>query len=557
MRVYRLGLDEFPQKTKNTTPCLDRRCACNKSYPRPQMKSIPSIRSSLSLLVAACLFPVALASAGLLFYGYWQSKDQMLDDARAAAETASSLVDTHFSNVAATLHALATSPSLTRHDLAAFYEQAKQVLPTQNVANIVLTDRQGQQVLNTLRPFGSELPENGSRIRTQHFGDSNEPLISDLFYGQVANRPVIAIAVPVRREGEVIYGLSTGMSPQPFVNLLARLNLPPNWVTAVVDSEGKVVARSHDMQKHVGQTVSRSLIQAWNDRDEGHVSGEADDGDASLSVYKRSPASGWSVIISIPPHSLEQELRKTMAALGLAIVLLFAFSLTMARRLGTRITHAIRSLTGPAIALGEGGKVEVPPLQLAEADEVGKALVRASEMLELARYQATHDMLTGMGNRTLFHEILSQQLTLAVRNATPLSVLFIDLDGFKPVNDTYGHAAGDKLLCHVAARLRIALRGSDFAARLGGDEFAVILVGADENSATRVAEKILRSLTVPCLLDGRDISVSASIGIASYPQSGKDIRELLHAADEAMYRAKAAGKNQVIVATPAASPAAA
>ncbi len=514
------------------------------------MKPIPSIRSRLNFLVAACLLPASLISVGLLFYGYQQSQHQLLDHAMTTARTVSSLTDQHFSNVAGTLQALATSPSLTSGDLAAFYQQALEVLPTQNVANVVLTDPQGMQLFNTLRPFGEALPENQSSIRAHHFGESNASLISDLFYGPVARRHVIAIAVPVRRQNEILYSLSTGMSPQPFAKLLAQAQLPPGWVTAVLDSQGTIVARSQAMEQFIGKSASPDLMNTMSAARQGVMEGVALDANTPLAAYKRSSTTGWTVIIGIPSQILEQELRETLVGLGLAIILLFAFSLLVAKKLGRRITDAIHGLTGPAIALGEGRTVAVPPLELAEANEVGKALVRASGMLEKARYQATHDTLTGLGNRSLFYEIVSQQITLAARNKSAVSVLFIDLDGFKPINDNYGHATGDLLLCYVASQLRLSLRKSDFAARMGGDEFAVILVDTSSEDAAHVANKILASLAAPCRVRDTALQVGASIGIASYPEAGQDVRELLHAADTAMYEAKSCGKNQVVISCP-------
>ena len=105
------------------------------------------------------------------------------------------------------------------------------------------------------------------------------------------------------------------------------------------------------------------------------------------------------------------------------------------------------------------------------------ALVKASQMLFHAQHRANHDALTGLANRLLFREILDQRLTLCQRNSTYLSVLYVDLDGFKKINDGHGHAIGDKLLQTVAERLKIDIRKSDVAARIGGDEFAIVLGG--------------------------------------------------------------------------------
>jgi diguanylate cyclase (GGDEF)-like protein len=192
--------------------------------------------------------------------------------------------------------------------------------------------------------------------------------------------------------------------------------------------------------------------------------------------------------------------------------------------------------------------VKVPELGLLEADEVGVALMSASRMLRHAQYQANHDALTGLANRVLFKEIVSRQIALCQRNGTRLAVLYIDLDGFKAVNDGHGHAAGDTLLREVAQRLKAGIRASDIAARLGGDEFAVVLVGASTDEAAQVAAKLVRDLSAPYAFDALTLDVSASIGVAGFPESGATGKTLLHRADDAMYEAKALGKARVAVA---------
>lgn len=158
---------------------------------------------------------------------------------------------------------------------------------------------------------------------------------------------------------------------------------------------------------------------------------------------------------------------------------------------------------------------------------------------------AHFDQLTGLPNRTLLLDRLNQAISVANRTSRKISLLYIDLDGFKPVNDTYGHATGDMLLKEVSARLLSCLREGDTAARLGGDEFVVILLESDLERAAKVAQRILEALRVPYELGKKTISsISGSIGIAGYPKHAEDLDGLLTAADNAMYVAKRNGKNQ-------------
>jgi len=178
-----------------------------------------------------------------------------------------------------------------------------------------------------------------------------------------------------------------------------------------------------------------------------------------------------------------------------------------------------------------------------------------TERRELEReleHQAFHDRLTGLANRALFRDRLEHALARRNRNPHPVAVLLLDLDDFKVVNDSLGHAAGDRLLVMVAERLRGHLRASDTTARLGGDEFAVLLDDpAASDEAMRVAERLIEVLGSPYQLDGRELFVRASIGVALAAATGQPADELLRDADMAMYAAKAQSRGGYQIFEPA------
>ncbi|WP_375054931.1 diguanylate cyclase domain-containing protein [Zobellella sp. DQSA1] len=166
---------------------------------------------------------------------------------------------------------------------------------------------------------------------------------------------------------------------------------------------------------------------------------------------------------------------------------------------------------------------------------------------ERIRYLALHDSLTGLANRSLLNEQLLRSIHRGRREQQPFALLFIDLDGFKALNDTHGHDAGDAYLAALGHRLKTHLRATDCCARTGGDEFVVLLEAvADETSARRIAETVLRLVSTPLDWSGHALQVSASIGIALYPEDGDSADALLTRADNAMYGAKAGGKGRIV-----------
>jgi diguanylate cyclase (GGDEF)-like protein len=482
----------------------------------------------------------------LISYSYEHERGRLVRDSIATARALTSAMDRDLAGVQSALYALATSPHLASGDLRAFHSQAKEVLPNLIANNIVLIDANGQHRINTLRSFGEPLPSASSR-QLQRIFESGAPVVTDLFTGPLIGRPLLAIGVPVRVDNKIVYSLNAGILPERLSNILTQPRLPPDWIAAIFDSTGAVVSRTHEMNRFLGQKGSPALVKRMQEVTEDSLENTTLEGIRVLTVFSRSAVSNWTVAIGIPLKDVTSELGRLLWWLILGLAILLMSSLALAWVIGGRIARAVRDLCEPALALGLGEVVTVPPVRLKETDEVGQALMKASRMLQEAQHLAHHDALTGLANGLLFTEIVDHQLAICGRTGTTLSVLYIDIDGFKAVNDAHGHATGDQLLRAVAARLKSGIRSSDIAARLGGDEFAILLALTGAEAGAIVARKLDDRVSLPYPIDQLTIEISASIGVAGYPDSGTNSKELLQSADEAMYKAKSGRKRRQTV----------
>jgi diguanylate cyclase (GGDEF)-like protein len=260
-------------------------------------------------------------------------------------------------------------------------------------------------------------------------------------------------------------------------------------------------------------------------------------------------------LVGLSRQSLEREFRRQLL---IQIVVLAAIVLFLSAAIygvfRFNVLFPIRKLIAASRLVGRG---KYPVVEVNSTDELGLLARAFNAMAEEVRReqaklhrQANFDVLTGLPNRMMALERINQEISRAQRSGRRFAVLFIDLDNFKDVNDSLGHAVGDQLLVTIGTRVQASLRDADTVARLGGDEFLVLLPDvADEMGVEKVAERLLQAVSEPQELGGRKVAAHCSIGIALYPDNGDSVEALMANADNAMYQAKATQQGAAIFFT--------
>lgn len=319
-------MPEFaPRETSlhRTWPSIDRRSMTR--HPATW-----SIRGSLVMLVIACLLPGILMSTYIIVADYQQNKARALHDALATARTVTASLDRDIASITSGLRVLATSNTLLSGDLAQFYQHAHSALPFQNISNYVLIDPQGRQQLNTLRAWGTPLPTVGGPPQLLQVFHTGAPVLTDVFIGPVTGKPILGLGVPVQRDGQIIYSLNAGIFPERFAELLRTQGLPQTWISAILDSKGLIVARTHDTARYVAKPAVPDLIRMAHENREGVLETVTLEGIPVVTAFSRSSISDWTVAVGIPRAELTARLKTSLVWLSLVSTLLFAGALWFA-----------------------------------------------------------------------------------------------------------------------------------------------------------------------------------------------------------------------------------
>lgn len=386
--------------------------------------------------------------------------------------------------------------------------------------------------------------------------DSEKPVWSKIYNNFSFHYPTITLAKAVYQENHEFAGvMATDLTLKELSNFLRKLEISKNSVAYIVDADGYIIAtsgqelpertvngvpermRAVDMKtpliSETFQKLANLKLSATQTQAMELSSGTTD---VAISPLGNRQGLNWMTVVAVPRadfmSSINQGFLQSMV-IALACII---FALTIGLTIVERVIRDIRKLTAAAEKFGNGEPM--PSLQIRRTDEIGTLAQTFVEMENKLRY----DKLTQVANReSLFTQInyLQKQALENPGGSEGFTLLFIDLDRFKFINDNHGHDAGDKVLVIIAARLRSAIRDTDEVARYGGDEF-VLLLKDTRNSIdiNNMVEKICSIVEQPISIEDAVVSVGVSIGWACFPEDGKDYVRLLKIADSRMYNRK-------------------
>jgi diguanylate cyclase (GGDEF)-like protein len=402
--------------------------------------------------------------------------------------------------------------------------------------------------------------------------DSRRPAIGRPTRGRATKEPLVIMAAPVLDgDGRLLAVLAgvTALAAPGFLDLVQEQRLGKGGGFLLVSTRDKLFVAASEPDMVLAPTPAAG-VNPLHDRAMAGYRGSGvtvnDQGVEELSSMVSIPSASWFLVARMPTAEALKPVNKAFNFVlinsSLLVLAILAFMVLILRRTFRPLAQAATQ----AHAMADG-EMPLQPLAVVKDDEVGEltagfnyllhklqdkeaALLQTMEELRSSEarleHLAHHDSLTGLPNRILLTDRLELALARANRSGQKLALLFLDLDGFKLINDSHGHDVGDQVLKQVAARLQAELRQADTVARLGGDEFIVLLADLDDarDAASMVARKCIEALRLPFLVEGVQLQLGVSVGIACYPDDGRHALSLLAHSDQAMYRAKQNGRNR-------------
>jgi hypothetical protein len=270
-------------------------------------RSSRSIRTRILQVVFSLVAPWVLGLAIFAFSTYQNERNHISSGTIATSRALTSALDRELASTTQAAQVFASSPLLASDDFAAFHREAVKIAPLLHAGAIVLADASGRQLANTFRPFGEALPLRGSLENLRKVFETGQPSVSDVFIGNVSNRPSIVVEVPVFRDGRVKYTIAVGVYTDRLNGLLGSQKLPPDWVSTIADTSGAIVARN-GYRGPVGTQALPKRLAAITPVRSGLVETSRSDGTPIFVGFSKSDVSNWTVAVSVPVATAFHEL---------------------------------------------------------------------------------------------------------------------------------------------------------------------------------------------------------------------------------------------------------
>ncbi|MBI2772246.1 MAG: response regulator [Burkholderiales bacterium] len=344
------------------------------------------IRTHLVLMATAVLLPVALAAGIALEKIRDGERDAALRGLRETVRATALIVDREAQGSLSALKALGLSEHLETGNFKAFYAQATAMNQPPDVWTLLL-DSQGRQILNTVAPYGTPPPPPSAQARVAQVLGSGKPLITDLFVGPVTGKLLTTIYVPAAAGGGKSMVVAQGFSVDHWKKTALQRELPADWIVAVIDRQGRFIARSHKTGDLLGQAARPELVAAAAAAQDGLIRHSTVEGVESYDAFAHSSLTGWTIAVAAPVQSIEAAAGRAIQVALAGMLLAVGAAIFAAAAFGQRFIRAIESAGRAAVALGRGEKPRVRATALDEVNELNQALVEAGTLLAAERQQ--------------------------------------------------------------------------------------------------------------------------------------------------------------------------
>lgn len=492
-----------------------------------QRRSVAIILVSLALVWLFAALALAIFYRSTVSTFSENSEAQLLQSVTFFSNNQSELVNAKLNELERTLLVLSSVIESGQANEAEILELLMlQVAVSPEIADFLLLDGTGAITLWT-RDESESVPSVSDRdyfyTHTEEDAEYRTFLSSASLSRLEDSRPFVAMSRPLFREGVFSGVLALAIDLERFSNALGGVTEMEGVTTVLADLDGRLIMRRPYVDYQPGQVLDSLSQYQGSPPDRASFRVESPfDGAQRLVFFNRLPNWPWVAFVGAELAPVQQANADFQQAERLRLV----FSLAIISIMILVITWLTWKRKRSEQAL---------------IDDIRERKIVEKQLA----WQAHHDPLTRLPNRMLFYDRLRQALQRHERYRHPFALIYLDLDGFKQVNDQWGHTAGDELLQAVARRLLEHTRTSDTVARLAGDEFVILAEHCDRQEAMHLANKVLGSLDEPITVTEHSLKISASLGIASAPADGTDADGLIRIADAAMYSAKKAGKSRV------------